>query len=290
MRRASRITILRYAIVVLGLMALASCSITPGGQRSPLIPKETYKVGKPYKVAGKIYRPQVQPDYDQVGLASWYGPNFHGKRTANGDVFNMNDLTAAHTTLPMPSYVRVTNLKNGRWLILKVNDRGPFVGNRLIDVSRRGAQLLGFMKQGVTRVRVQAVTGSDGQLPQQVRDIRPDVPKKRQIVERETLPEPQKNVTMPLEQGNGASDATFKVVEAEKDLYIQIGAYADRTNAEKVARDIGHIGKILIEAVMVHGQNLFRVRLGPEKSSTKIDSLLGRILARGHNTARIIRD
>ena len=116
-----------------------------------------YKVGKPYQVNGTTYYPRVEPDYNHVGIASWYGADFHGKRTANGDVYDMNALTAAHTTLPMPSKVRVTNMENGRSLILTVNDRGPFVKNRIIDVSRRAAQLLGFARQGTAKVRVEAV-------------------------------------------------------------------------------------------------------------------------------------
>lgn len=116
-----------------------------------------YKVGEPYQVNGKTYYPQVDPTYNRTGVASWYGADFHGKQTANGDTYNMNALTAAHTTLPMPSKVRVTNLENGRTLILTVNDRGPFVKNRIIDVSRRAAQLLGFAEQGTAQVRVEAI-------------------------------------------------------------------------------------------------------------------------------------
>ncbi len=116
-----------------------------------------YKVGKPYQVNGTTYFPRVDPDYNRVGIASWYGADFHGKPTANGDVYDMNALTAAHTTLPMPSKVRVTNMENGRSLILTVNDRGPFVKNRIIDVSRRAAQLLGFAQQGTAKVRVEII-------------------------------------------------------------------------------------------------------------------------------------
>ncbi len=114
-----------------------------------------YKVGKPYKVNGIWYFPKEDYNYDEVGFASWYGPDFHNKRTANGEIFDMDAMSAAHKTLPLPSIVRVTNLQNGRSLILRVNDRGPFVNNRLLDVSRKGAQLLGFAEQGTTKVRVE---------------------------------------------------------------------------------------------------------------------------------------
>lgn len=115
----------------------------------------TYKVGKPYKVGGKWYYPKEDYNYREEGIASWYGRDFHGKATANGERYDMHALTAAHRTLPMPSFVRVTNLENGRSLVLRVNDRGPFVHNRIIDVSYRAAQLLGFDKQGTARVRVE---------------------------------------------------------------------------------------------------------------------------------------
>ncbi len=116
-----------------------------------------YKVGNPYKVAGVWYYPKEEPGYDETGIASWYGKKFHGKYTANGEVYNMDALTAAHKTLPMPVKVRVTNLENGRSLVLRVNDRGPFVHGRVIDVSRRAAELLGFKQQGIARVRVQLI-------------------------------------------------------------------------------------------------------------------------------------
>lgn len=117
----------------------------------------TYRVGKPYTVAGKVYVPEENANYREEGVASWYGDAFHGRLTANGEVFDMASLTAAHPTLPIPSYARVTNLNNGKSLIVRVNDRGPFHGNRLIDVSNRAADLLAFKSHGVARVRVEYV-------------------------------------------------------------------------------------------------------------------------------------
>lgn len=117
----------------------------------------TYRVGKPYTVGGRLYVPQENPHYRQEGMASWYGDDFHGRLTANGEVFDMTSLTAAHPTMPLPSYARVTNLSNGKSLIVRVNDRGPYHGNRLIDVSNRAAQLLDFRSNGVARVRVEYV-------------------------------------------------------------------------------------------------------------------------------------
>jgi rare lipoprotein A len=117
----------------------------------------TYRVGKPYTVAGRVYVPEEDVNYREEGLASWYGDDFHGQLTANGEVFDMGSLTAAHPTLPMPCYARVTNLSNGKSLIVRVNDRGPYHGNRLIDVSNKAAELLEFKGNGVARVRVEYV-------------------------------------------------------------------------------------------------------------------------------------
>ncbi len=116
-----------------------------------------YKVGKPYKVAGRTYRPKHEPGYNKTGKASWYGDDFHGRLTANGEIFDMNTLTAAHPTLPLPSYARVTNLKNGRSVIVRINDRGPYAHNRVIDLSKRVAEVLAFKNDGITNVRVKYI-------------------------------------------------------------------------------------------------------------------------------------
>ena len=117
----------------------------------------TYRVGKPYVVSGKTYTPEEDPAYRADGLASWYGDDFHGRLTANGEVFDMTSLTAAHPTMPLPSYARVTNLANGKSLIVRVNDRGPYHGDRIIDVSNNAATLLDFRSNGIGRVRVEYV-------------------------------------------------------------------------------------------------------------------------------------
>ena len=113
------------------------------------------KTGNPYKILGRWYTPRHQPNYNKTGIASWYGTKFHGKKTANGEIFDMNNLTAAHPTLPIPSYIRVTNLSNGRNLILRLNDRGPYAHDRILDLSRKAAEMLGTRQAGTQRVRVQ---------------------------------------------------------------------------------------------------------------------------------------
>jgi rare lipoprotein A len=170
------ILLVRSAVAVATCLVLANCAssnkfasrVDPkyGVSSSPRVvafgepvPKGggTYRVGKPYTVAGRVYVPEEDVNYREEGLASWYGDDFHGRLTANGEVFDMESLTAAHPTLPMPSYARVTNMRNGKSLIVRVNDRGPYHGNRLIDVSNKAAELLEFRGNGVARVRVEYV-------------------------------------------------------------------------------------------------------------------------------------
>lgn len=158
-------------IVAAGALALAvtACSssnsrIDPkyGVAASPRVSKAAYipsgggryQVGKPYKIAGKWYKPKEVKRYEKTGLASWYGDAFHGRKTANGEIYNMNAYSAAHPTLPLPSYVRVTNLANGNSVVVRVNDRGPFAHNRLIDLSKRAADTLDFRHQGIAKVHV----------------------------------------------------------------------------------------------------------------------------------------
>jgi rare lipoprotein A len=148
-------------INMLGMAAavflLAACSsgpdMTTGAKR---------QAGQPYSVNGATYAPREEPGYDTVGIASWYGKRYHGRRTASGEIFDMNSATAAHRTLPFGTRVQVTNLENGRSAVLKINDRGPFVRRRIIDVSRHAAQALGFVQQGTVRVRVRLVQPAPG--------------------------------------------------------------------------------------------------------------------------------
>jgi rare lipoprotein A len=146
-------------LVALGFVLSACASSGPetgGGRHGAGYHRgqPSYKVGAAYQINGKWYRPRVDYCYDETGLASWYGEAFDGKATANGEIFNLNELSAAHKTLPLPSVVEVSNMRNGRSLRLRVNDRGPYVDSRIIDVSRRAAQLLGFEMAGTTPVRV----------------------------------------------------------------------------------------------------------------------------------------
>jgi rare lipoprotein A len=143
--------------MVAALFLLAACSSNPHTSTAA-----KRHVGQPYSVNGTTYVPREEPGYDAVGIASWYGRRYHGRRTASGEIFDMNLPTAAHPTLPFGTRVQVTNLENGRAVVLKINDRGPFVRRRIIDVSRRAAQVLGFAKRGTARVRVQLLQPASG--------------------------------------------------------------------------------------------------------------------------------
>src|SRR5690349_8175623 len=154
----------RAAMVLLGSLALAHCS--SGSKLSDRVVAEgepvpkgggSYSIGKPYNVNGRTYVPNENPSYRAEGVASWYGPDFHGRLTANGEIFDMHAISAAHPTLPIPSYVRVTNLDNERSMIVRVNDRGPYARGRLIDLSIGAAKALGFYGEGLAHVRVEYV-------------------------------------------------------------------------------------------------------------------------------------
>jgi rare lipoprotein A len=159
----------RAGAVAVGCVALAHCSGPFGGKESKYSPRViedgepvpkgggNYRVGKAYNINGRTYVPAENPNYRAEGIASWYGPDFHGRLTANGEIYDMHAISAAHTTMPLPSYARVTNLENGRSIIVRVNDRGPYVRDRLIDLSIGTAKALDFYGNGLARVRVEYV-------------------------------------------------------------------------------------------------------------------------------------
>lgn len=155
----SKFSVAKYGVAASPRVS-RSKSIRKGGGRR--------QIGKPYKIRGKWYRPREQPGYKRTGYASWYGPNFHGRLTANGEIYDQYALSGAHPTFPLPSYARVTNTKNGHSVVVRVNDRGPYHGGRIIDLSSKAADLLNYKKEGVARVKVEYV----GQAPLHGRDAR----------------------------------------------------------------------------------------------------------------------
>ncbi len=226
---------------------------------APLAPGGVYKVGKPYRVLGQWYYPAVDPDYDETGVASWYGPKFHGKRTANGEIFDQNAITAAHKTLPLPSWVEVTNLQNKRRLIVRVNDRGPYAHNRIIDLSRASAHELGIIRAGTAPVRVRVVKPRKTQ-------VAAAPPQTRQAPPRNDNPK----------------------------LFVQVGAFSDPMNAKALADRLGlSLGaghSITLSPVQVAGREMTRVRVGPISDVGQADATLAQVLADGYAGAKIIVD
>jgi len=288
---SKRLSILLMAAAVL---AVSGCAGTkPGGKAAmhgPAAGGGTYKVGEPYQVKGVWYYPSEDFSYDETGIASWYGPGFHAETTANGEQFDQNELTGAHKTLPMPSLVRVTNLENGRSIIIRINDRGPFVPGRIVDLSRRGAQLLGFESQGSAKVRVSilptesraiATAARAGQAGISVAQASPDGapmpvasprahveieggPTIRQVAERPVF-DPSQTVPGSTVDGRfmpAAVVADFPVGSSGR-IYVQAGAFTVYDNANRLRARLSGIGAARIDPTMVGNTQYFRVRVGP---------------------------
>ena len=277
----------------------------------------TYKVGNPYQVEGVWYTPREDFNYDETGIASWYGPGFHAQRTANGDTFDQNALTAAHPTLPMPSKVQVTNLATGRTIALIVNDRGPSKRGRVLDVSRRAAQLLGFDANGTARVRVKilpeeslqlaALSGRKGPAPvlvaQGTARVAPDAPAvralPREAVAVSTLDAPVPQLAslappppMPTPAAAPAAPADHVTLQPVRptSLYVQAGAFSQPANAERLKAKLAKYGPTHISEVQLGSQRFYRVRVGPLRSVEEADQTLGRVVGGGQSDARVVVD
>lgn len=274
----------------------------------------TYKVGKPYQVHGVWYYPAEDYNYDETGIASWYGPGFHQERTANGETFDQNDLTAAHKTLPMPSLVRVTNLDNGRSITIRINDRGPFAAGRIIDMSRRGAQLLGYEREGTAKVRVQVLADESRAIAAAARANAPlDVAEsgpppatapraKVEIVglAAPTTPPPHERPpveaprTIPGETRDGRFMPAPVVSQGQatpgRQIYVQAGAFTRMENARRLQGRVSSVGSAKISEAKVGGTRFYRVRLGPIDSVDHADSLLSKMIEAGNTDARVIVD
>lgn len=246
------------------LLLLAACASGPGGGggRAPVVTDPAPIVSgtmRPYQIRGRWYRPVEQPGYDETGLASWYGDQFNGRPTATGERFDMHALTAAHKTLPLPGLVEVTNLSNGRRIVVRVNDRGPFVDNRIIDLSRGSAEALGMLQAGVGEVRVRYLgraprTGGGATLRYAAaEDTRPAA--------RESLPSP-------------ASGA----------YWIQAGAFSDSRAARRVADELG--ARATVDGGRTDG--LFRVLVGPWPDPNAAERSRQAVIARGYADALLI--
>ena len=287
-----------------------------------------YKIGDAYKIKGKWYYPRVDYQYIETGIASWYGPNFHGKKTANGAIFDMNKVSAAHKTLPLPSMVMVTNLDNGRRLKIKVNDRGPYAHNRIIDLSKHAAELLGFIRQGTALVKVELLEVESRELANLMQKSnkksnfltknQPPPPKSAptvDVVNAEILPPPtgvtqsqptSKNHVVNLTKRptnndinrkiivkNLSSDNEYQIIKLDKTapkIFIQAGAFSKYQNAAKTKALLSKIANVNIEQINKGDMPLFRVRLGPINEVAQADKLLIEVNNSGYHDAQIIID
>lgn len=271
-----------------------------------------YKVGNPYQIAGVWYYPREEPDYDATGIASWYGANFHGRLTANGEIFDRTIISAAHPTLPMPVNVRVTNLDNGRSIVVRVNDRGPFVRGRIIDVSEQAAELLGFKQEGLARVRVSFISRADlhglgpapisEYTPPEVATAVPAAPVSRiessslppvagaMVAQPRTvaaLPRPVEQAPIFVQQQIPDGKVTEVPVPPATAMYVQAGAFSTPMPAGVVASKLNSLGAKVFRTVK-DGQNIYRVRIGPFQAVEDADEMLLRVQELGHNDVQIV--
>ena len=266
------------------------------------VAKPHYKLGSPYQVNHVWHYPSYDPNYDRTGVASWYGPAFHGRPTANGERFDMNGVTAAHPTLPLPSRVRVTNLENGRQLELRVNDRGPFVNGRIIDLSRRAAQLLGFKSQGLAKVRVQYL-GLDrldppaapqpADQPVVVAAVSPDVTLKP----RWTKPSNGTVVLPPAKPIREAASVDPPQAQAPKRetasvtsrrLLVEAAVLNGRDDADRLGDQVRSLGAVAVEPERRNGRVVYAVRIGPVDTDDEAAFILAELNRAGFTGSHIV--
>ena len=276
--------------------------------------KGNFKVGKPYQIKGTMYYPEETYDYVETGIASWYGPGFHANKTASGEKYDQNELTAAHRTLQMPSLVRVTNLDNGRSVVVRVNDRGPFARGRIIDVSAKAAELLGMVKTGTARVKLElledesralahaarngrSTKGTEvafnktGQLPSgyyvpPTGPVASDIPStEADIIQTASI----ENVSGHYNQGHFYPDPVVQQAPiTQSKIFVQAGTFGDVNNARRLAQKLGAINNVSVEPADYSGRVLYRVRLGPLENTREADHILSQVLASGQADARIV--
>ncbi|MFL2813145.1 MAG: septal ring lytic transglycosylase RlpA family protein [Candidatus Puniceispirillales bacterium] len=279
-----------------------------------ITPNPIYKIGDPYEIKNIWYYPKRDLSYEETGIASWYGDKFHGKLTANGEIFNKNSISAAHKTLPMPSMVRVTNLDNGNVLNVRINDRGPYIHGRIIDLSERASELLGFKDVGIARVKVNILvekslwlerSAKDGQFPgSEVRDnnsmslpkinsaSRPKVSIVNTISSKNSISidtkDTQKSFTEILASSREGN--LRKTKPEETNIWVQVGAFASNNNTQNVISKISHIFDINVTSIEYKGKILQRVRLGPTQEIEIADEVLKKVFELGFNGSKIIVD
>jgi rare lipoprotein A len=258
---------------------------------------EQERVGPPYEANGQWYVPTPEPGYEQTGQASWYGAQFHGQPTASGELFDQEGLSAAHPTLPLPSLVQVTNLENGREVIVRLNDRGPFVDGRLIDVSRRAAEVLGFENQGQARVHVRYL----GPAPRHVSaSAAPSQSAPFQTAPGQPAPAHGPMSLLPDEApapAQAEEPARFYVPPQPAQIrsasasapsgrfMVQVGAFADISNAHNLQATLQPVGPVEIDVRRTSYGELFRVRVGPWASRGEAEAARRQIADLGYDEA-----
>ena len=262
-------------------------------EEKKIIQKPIYKIGKKYNVGGKYYYPKKDLYYNKTGIASWYGPKFHGKLTANGEIYNQYALTAAHKTLPLPSAVKVTNLKNSKSIILRINDRGPFVNDRIIDLSSKAADILDLKREGTGLVRVQILRekslyleklAKQGSFPE-INDLKETelpnitIPSKVAVKIKDT--KNQKIVTKKI-------NYNLKNLNKEYKIYIKLASFSSKKNAEIMKKKVSYIDKVKIYKIYKINRTLYQVKAGPFLSVEKVDQLHSLLLQKGMQGAKII--
>lgn len=274
-----------------------------------------FKVGKPYTVLGQTYVPRETYEYVETGIASWYGPGFHGSKTASGEKYDQREMTAAHRTLQMPSLVRVTNLGNGKSVIVRVNDRGPFSKNRVMDVSELAARNLGMIGPGTAKVKielmadeskaiaaaarngvktngVEVVMNQTGRLPDSYNQYRGG---SYQVASNSNVAPPVYAATAEgpvpghINQGNFYPDPVVtQQPVTNNNIYIQAGAFGSQENAQRLATKLSSLANTKVEPVNYGGRTLYKVKLGPLNSVQNADNVLNRVLASGQSDAIIV--
>jgi rare lipoprotein A len=253
-----------------------------------------YAVGEPYEVAGTWFYPKEEPYYDKTGVASWYGPQFHRRMTSNGEWFDMEYLSAAHPTLPLPSYAKVTNLSNGREIVVRVNDRGPFVDSRIIDLSKRSADALGFRNRGTAPVRVQYIGPAplDDQgdhLVAMNSELRQGTPLHQLIAAAGSRGVSSPELAVASLAPSNASPPAEKALSAQprSAYFIQVGAFANLDNAERARFNLASLGEVEVTPVSATIGTLYRVTLKPPSPGVAGETL-SMVRAAGHPDARLV--
>ena len=239
----------------------------PTGARPDWLERE--RTGAPYQANGQWFVPTAEPGYTESGSASWYGADFQGRPTASGELFDSEALTAAHPTLPIPSLVQVTNLENGREVIVRVNDRGPFHANRLIDVSRRTAEVLGFERQGQARVNVRYL----GPAPRRVQaDASPAM----------GAPPARVAVAEAPPVSPSAPVAVASTPRPEGAYFIQVGAFSNPANVERARTVLGQTGAVSVDLRQSNGAALQRVRVGSWQTRAEAEAARETVASLGY--------